>query len=427
MSSSRARSRAAYLMRRGALRLSGWCWSCERASERGRQDGRTRDRQIAFAMSSILDVHTLCEHQTSIQLTGCQSHLNLEEQRVSGTCSACRSPRTRKAPSRTSPGATRPARRTPPTATPLWAGPCAATGAPALSSSAHSASRPGAPPLRPDRSVSLIEGKALPPPPPGFPPLKLAPQTPVLSSRYKTELCRTFSETGKCKYGAKCQFAHGAAELRTVNRHPKYKTELCQKFYLHGECPYGSRCHFIHYLDEAQFHAPTSPSPQVLRQSVSFSGVPSACRASPLPGIPDPASFARAPSVSPPPASADLLSPTFGHLHSDPIARIATLGEPVSAATAGGCCSCRCGKPAGLGGPFQVSRDYFSAAPGTPPSAASVLPRSTSSNSLSDPECYSSSSSLSGSDSPVFDLQAPGGTVGSSHRLPIFNRLSVSE
>lgn len=31
---------------------------------------------------------------------------------------------------------------------------------------------------------------------------------------YKTELCRTFSRDGVCKYGAKCQFAHGIAELR---------------------------------------------------------------------------------------------------------------------------------------------------------------------------------------------------------------------
>ncbi|XP_034974271.2 mRNA decay activator protein ZFP36 [Zootoca vivipara] len=288
------------------------------------------------------------------------------------------------------------------------------------------------PPLRPDRSISLIEGsKALPPPPPGFPPLKLPSlAAPPLSSRYKTELCRTFSETGKCKYGAKCQFAHGAAELRTVSRHPKYKTELCHKFYIHGECPYGSRCHFIHSLEEAQACSPSSSSPQLLRQSVSYSGVPAGRRSSPLHGITDPASFARAPSVSPPPAPADLLSPTFGHLNSDPISRFHTLGEALAIPASGGCCSCRCGKSASLSGPLQTQhRDLFSAAPGTPTSAAASgnLPRTPSSNSLSDPDCYSSSSSLSGSDSPVFDFHAPSGPVGSSNRLPIFNRISVSE
>ena len=48
------------------------------------------------------------------------------------------------------------------------------------------------------------------------------------SSRYKTELCRPFEENGTCKYGDKCQFAHGTSELRNLLRHPKYKTELCR-------------------------------------------------------------------------------------------------------------------------------------------------------------------------------------------------------
>lgn len=67
-------------------------------------------------------------------------------------------------------------------------------------------------------------------------------------NRYKTELCRPFKETGECKYGEKCQFAHGENELRTVQRHPKYKTEYCRTFYGIGLCPYGSRCHFLHDL-----------------------------------------------------------------------------------------------------------------------------------------------------------------------------------
>ncbi|CAI5977210.1 unnamed protein product [Closterium sp. NIES-64] len=43
---------------------------------------------------------------------------------------------------------------------------------------------------------------------------------------YKTELCRSWEETGACRYGGKCQFAHGRDELRAVARHPKYKTEM---------------------------------------------------------------------------------------------------------------------------------------------------------------------------------------------------------
>ncbi|GMH39218.1 hypothetical protein BSKO_07116 [Bryopsis sp. KO-2023] len=65
-------------------------------------------------------------------------------------------------------------------------------------------------------------------------------------SLYKTELCRSWEETGACRYGSKCQFAHGIDELREIPRHPKYKTEICCTFATTGTCPYGRRCRFIH-------------------------------------------------------------------------------------------------------------------------------------------------------------------------------------
>lgn len=74
---------------------------------------------------------------------------------------------------------------------------------------------------------------------------------PTSYSRYKTELCRQFSENGQCKYGDKCQFAHGIEELKDVKRHPKYKTDFCKTFHSKGFCPYGPRCHFIHELSES--------------------------------------------------------------------------------------------------------------------------------------------------------------------------------
>lgn len=43
---------------------------------------------------------------------------------------------------------------------------------------------------------------------------------------YKTELCRSWEEKGTCRYGAKCQFAHGEEELRKVARHPKVRSRL---------------------------------------------------------------------------------------------------------------------------------------------------------------------------------------------------------
>jgi len=63
---------------------------------------------------------------------------------------------------------------------------------------------------------------------------------------YKTEFCRSFEETGYCRYKEKCQFAHSIEELRPVDRHPKYRTEMCKTFWEKGTCPYGKRCCFIH-------------------------------------------------------------------------------------------------------------------------------------------------------------------------------------
>lgn len=82
---------------------------------------------------------------------------------------------------------------------------------------------------------------------------------PPATSRYKTELCRPFEEAGVCKYGDKCQFAHGVRELRNLQRHPKYKTELCRTFHSVGFCPYGPRCHFVHNAEEARRREPSSP------------------------------------------------------------------------------------------------------------------------------------------------------------------------
>ena len=34
------------------------------------------------------------------------------------------------------------------------------------------------------------------------------------AKRFKTELCKNWIENGSCRYGKKCQFAHGQEELR---------------------------------------------------------------------------------------------------------------------------------------------------------------------------------------------------------------------
>lgn len=92
---------------------------------------------------------------------------------------------------------------------------------------------------------------------------------PVNNPLYKTEVCRSWEEFGTCRYGSKCQFAHGREELRPVQRHPKYKTEMCRTFASTGTCPYGTRCRFIHQSAAlAQLRVATSsPStPQVVEQ-----------------------------------------------------------------------------------------------------------------------------------------------------------------
>jgi hypothetical protein len=68
----------------------------------------------------------------------------------------------------------------------------------------------------------------------------------AIQNRYKTELCKSYTDTGICRYGTKCQFAHGKEEIRPILRHPKYKTEICKTFHSTGTCPYGIRCRFIH-------------------------------------------------------------------------------------------------------------------------------------------------------------------------------------
>ncbi|KAK2847147.1 hypothetical protein Q5P01_010146 [Channa striata] len=331
--------------------------------------------------------------------------------------------------------------------------------------------------FRPDRSMSLTEPSTLASwknmdafpsspattvaPPPGFPPSSVLPaQIPnaLSSNRYKTELCRGFQETGSCKYGSKCQFAHGEAELRGLYRHPKYKTEPCRTFYNFGYCPYGSRCHFIHeekisgasiskFQNQRQPSAAAGQNPRhQLRQSVSFAGFLGSSRSSPPPSFPsafnDPnMAFSRAPSVSPPPP--DLLSPVFV----DPLQQDAAtfqFGNPQKRASTGDihnmplilepkASRCVCGH----GNYFssnnsrvftnleedEPQQDSNVLLPGSGGNSAFIKPaglqRFSSEDSLED--SYSSSSGgSSGTESPTFNGSA-------AKRLTVFERLSLSD
>nr|XP_046171537.1 mRNA decay activator protein ZFP36-like [Oncorhynchus gorbuscha] len=289
--------------------------------------------------------------------------------------------------------------------------------------------------FRPDRSMSLTESNILSfgkmktldevPPPPGFPPLNNP--TPLPSNRYKTELCRSFQENGSCKYGSKCQFAHGEPELRGLYRHPKYKTEACRTFYNFGYCPYGARCHFIHEEKltplTQKFHnqALADQNPRQLRQSVSFAGFMGS-RSSPPPAPHDPLGFTRAPSVSPPPA--DILSPvfndtqrnTFQFCQSRPsvgdIHNIPMIVEPQKPSR------CICGH--GNNFPNTLNKSYAMEDRNNVYITQPNLQRFSSEDSLSDRDSYTSTGSTSGSESPTFD-------GAGNKRLTVFARLSLSD
>ena len=68
--------------------------------------------------------------------------------------------------------------------------------------------------------------------------------------KLKNELCKNFIRNGSCRYGMKCQFAHGIDELRkNENQNSKYKTKKCLSFFKEGVCMYGMRCNFVHHLE----------------------------------------------------------------------------------------------------------------------------------------------------------------------------------
>lgn len=205
----------------------------------------------------------------------------------------------------------------------------------------------------------------------------------VNSSRYKTELCRPFEENGACKYGDKCQFAHGMHELRSLSRHPKYKTELCRTFHSIGFCPYGPRCHFIHNAEErcgpppplSTFNKPERPR---LQHSLSFAGFPSSGspRDSPT-------------SVTPPAAFST-------EDHGDPLAYSGLFGPSLGPPPLF--------EPRGPAPSFPSSPGFFQSAPESPTSPP---------DSLSDQEGSHSSSESS--------------LLEASRRLPIFSTLSISD
>lgn len=75
---------------------------------------------------------------------------------------------------------------------------------------------------------------------------EFTPSTPYVH-KFRTEMCKNWELTGKCKYGDECSFAHGRTHMMIkTDVSALYKTKLCKKFSATGYCPYGVRCQFIH-------------------------------------------------------------------------------------------------------------------------------------------------------------------------------------
>uniref|UniRef100_A0A8C1KII5 mRNA decay activator protein ZFP36 n=2 Tax=Cyprinus carpio TaxID=7962 RepID=A0A8C1KII5_CYPCA len=249
----------------------------------------------------------------------------------------------------------------------------------------------------------------------------------VTSSRYKTELCRTFAERGVCKYGGKCQFAHGPEELRDLNRHPKYKTEPCRTFHSIGFCPYGIRCHFVHNAEDDHMQSrpqssnPAVQRPPLLKQSFSFAGFPTTRQPLETPLVPS--AFLRAPSASTPTSTAmsDLLSLAFPDIDPNTLLDQARESQPHFLPSPDSGYS-HSGLTPTLS-PTQLAPSQPEAClRQSPTGGASLGLRSLSHTSLSDHEggSCSSSSSMSGSESSF-------GPEASGRRLPIFSQLSVPD
>ena len=77
----------------------------------------------------------------------------------------------------------------------------------------------------------------------------------ITSPQYKTTMCKNYQDSGLCDFGARCQFAHGQLELRTLGQNylqlnPQYKTTMCSHFTEHGTCPQGHNCQFSHGVQD---------------------------------------------------------------------------------------------------------------------------------------------------------------------------------
>ncbi|KAI3675871.1 hypothetical protein L1987_85467 [Smallanthus sonchifolius] len=80
---------------------------------------------------------------------------------------------------------------------------------------------------------------------------------------HKPDLCLSYLEnSGFCRYGSKCQFAHGKQEIHPVPFSYKSALETCKSYNLSRTCAFGSKCRFIHH----ETSTPTSSTTRTISQ-----------------------------------------------------------------------------------------------------------------------------------------------------------------
>lgn len=105
-------------------------------------------------------------------------------------------------------------------------------------------------------------------------------------SNYKTVMCMHWQAHGKCYQANLCNFAHGSEELRpsgtaseaaakgekktaadvdsesaAAGRPSNYKTVMCKSWQIKRECALGNRCNFAHGAEELRPHG-AAPAPE---------------------------------------------------------------------------------------------------------------------------------------------------------------------
>nr|ACO12796.1 RING finger protein unkempt [Lepeophtheirus salmonis] len=97
---------------------------------------------------------------------------------------------------------------------------------------------------------------------------------------YKTTMCRKIMSKEMCEYGSKCRFAHSESELRkplnvsmnaphNTNYHNSlaFKTVLCSNYTETGQCKYGDNCQFAHGSEQLRL-------PQPLQANIQQQSIP---------------------------------------------------------------------------------------------------------------------------------------------------------